>query len=117
VISGIQRKDAKLTPGSVRKRGIALPAPENLPEAGAMILALMLLSRTSLEKLLEAHHGHAGSWLDELERSITLNIKGTDVVGLPIEQEAKALNLCLDATKAIFDRVRQNGTFEDGSGL
>jgi hypothetical protein len=108
------REDAKMTPASVRKKGITLPAPENLPEAGAMILALMLLSRTSLEELLDEHDGYAGPWLDELEKSITLNIKGTDVAGMPIEQEMKALNLCLDATKAIFESVRQNGTFDEG---
>jgi len=103
-----------LTPGTARKKGLTLPAPENMSEAGAMILALMLLSRTSLAELLEEHDGYAGPWLDEIETEVTLNIKSTEVSGMPIEQEVKALNLCLNTAKAIFESVRQEGTFEEG---
>jgi hypothetical protein len=82
-------------------------APSNLQEAAFIIAALGPAVRTLLDKLAEAHGNKAGPWLDEIEKIIITEAKGTISEDIPIETEASGMGLGIESLNALIQSLRR----------
>jgi hypothetical protein len=68
--------------------------------------ALEMALRTVLLELAKFHGNAPGPWLDDLEKVVIGDAKGSVAEGVPIEAEADALQFSVDVLKASLNFTR-----------
>lgn len=89
-------------------RRISLEGHMNPTSLGSVVNVTATALRTTLETLAEVHGSKGGPWLDELEKRLIRDAKGTIGEGIPIQDEAAGIGLGIDVLQAILDVVREN---------
>jgi hypothetical protein len=84
-------------PFDPEKKQFSMAAPENLQEAALLITAMGCSIMTLLDRLAEAHGNKPGPWLDEVEKTLVRNAKGTITEDIHVATEAWGLESRLSA--------------------
>lgn len=91
-----------------KKPAFTMSVEPTIDNYGTMLAVAIPALRTVLEELAAANGGRSGKWLDDLEEKLLLNAKGTEVSGMAIPTEAKALTYGIEALKNTIAVVRRN---------
>jgi hypothetical protein len=81
--------------------------PGQTAELMAIAMALQQALRTTLEELAVLHGSKAGVWLDELERTLTVDASNVWSQGLQLDAEVRALSGGRELVKMLVDALRQ----------
>ena len=74
----------------------------------AMLVAFMNAFDKTFDRLAAAHENKPGEWLDELERELVRDIKGSHSQGSSIEEEELATRASFTFLQGIFAQKRAN---------
>lgn len=89
------------------RKVVNMPAPENLQEAGLVILALIGGVDHLLDGLAAANGNTDGPWLDEIKQVIIKNAKGTVTESISIGTEAAGMKMGVDLLDVLVERLRR----------
>ena len=91
------------------KKTFHVEMPEELDRAAGFASATLILA-SSLQTVLKLERDRRGvaakEWLDELEKSLIRDAKGSVTEGIAIQVEAPALQYSVDVLQAVLDSVR-----------
>jgi hypothetical protein len=73
---------------------------------GAVATVMVGAFRATVAELAQFHEGKPGPWLDELEKNLIREAKGTVTEGIAIEADAEAVQLGVDVLQAALDATR-----------
>lgn len=89
-----------------KKLAFVVKAPENLQEAGFVIMALAGAVSTLVKELAKHHDGKPGPWLDEIEEVLIRDAKGTVAADIHIATEASGMKKGIDLLDALIKNER-----------
>lgn len=82
--------------------------------SAASLICAQALAKTLIE-LGPANGDNPAEWLDSLEKSLLRDAKGTRIEGIPIEQEADALQYGVDMLEGALKYARRKLTKDNPS--
>ncbi|MGY4364061.1 hypothetical protein ACVW1A_000126 [Bradyrhizobium sp. LB1.3] len=94
-------------PFDPEKKQFSMAMPENMQESSLLITAMGQSIMTLLDKLAETHGDRPGPWLDEIEKTLIRDAKGTVTEDIHVVTEARGMGLGVEAITALIQRLRR----------